>query len=137
RWLRRCLAALSTQTHPRIGVVAVDNASTDGSAQLLEASLGAERVIRLPENRGFAAAVDAGLRTDPGERADYVLLLHDDTLLAPEAVARLVEAAERMVVCGVVGSKVLDADDPAVLREVGLAADWFGYPNCPSERWHN
>jgi GT2 family glycosyltransferase len=133
QWLRRCLAALSKQTHPRIGVVAVDNASTDGSAELLDASLGPERVIRLRENRGFAAGAAAGLRTEAGERADYVLLLHDDTLLAPEAVANLVEAAERMDGVGVVGPKMLDTEDPTVLREVGLSADRFGNSYSPLE----
>ncbi len=134
QWLKRCLAALSNQSHPRIGVIAVDSASTDDSAALLEAALGAERVIRLHENRGFAAGVVEGLRTEAGERADYVLLLHDDTLLAPDAVARLVEAAERMDGVGVVGPKILDTEDPSVLREVGMSADRFGNAYSPLEQ---
>ncbi len=39
-WLRDCLRALSEQTHPRLGVIAVDNASEDGSRELLEKALG-------------------------------------------------------------------------------------------------
>ena len=34
-WLRGCLESLAAQTHPRLGVVAVDNGSTDGSLELL------------------------------------------------------------------------------------------------------
>ena len=126
--LRQCLAALSRQTHPRIGILAVDNASTDGSADLLGSSLGEDRVIRLPEDMGFPGAVSAALRSEHADRADYVLLMRDDTLLAPEAISALVEAAERMEGVGVVGPKVLDADDPTVLREIGMSIDLFGNP---------
>src|SRR5437870_629718 len=133
-WLRRCLASLARQTHPRIGVLAVDNGSTDGSADLLESTLGADRVIRLLENRGFPGAAAEALQSDAASRADYILLLHDDTQLAPDAVSRLVEAAEHLDGVGVVGPKVLDADDPSVLREIGLSVDRLGYPYSPLER---
>ena len=47
-WLRGCLSALAAQTYPRMGVVAVDNASSDGSRELLTQALGERRVIALP-----------------------------------------------------------------------------------------
>ncbi|HYT29608.1 MAG TPA: glycosyltransferase family 2 protein, partial [Actinomycetota bacterium] len=133
-WLRRCLASLARQTYERLGVVAVDNDSTDGSAELLEASLGADRVVRLAENRGFPGAVAEALRLPAASKADHVLLLHDDTLLAPEAISRLVEASRGMDGGGVVGPKILDAEDPKVLSEIGLSADRFGYPFSPLEK---
>src|SRR3954468_8638258 len=132
-WLRECLRSLSRQTHPRLGVVAVDNASTDGSRPLLEQALGANRVIAMSRNIGLPGAVQAGLKVDAAERADYFLILHDDTALDPEAVTRMVEAAERVDGVGVVGPKVLDWEDPRVLREVGQSTDGFGYPYSPLE----
>src|SRR3954466_1220992 len=132
-WLRECLRSLSRQTHPRLGIVAVDNASTDGSRPVLEQALGAERVIALSKNIGLPGAVQAGLKVDAAERADYFLILHDDTALDPEAVTRMVEAAERVDGVGVVGPKVLDWEDPRVLREVGQSTDGFGYPYSPLE----
>jgi GT2 family glycosyltransferase len=133
RWLRQCLRGLSRQSHPRVGVLALDNASTDGSADLLEQALGTSRVIRLTEDAGFAGAVREALRTDIAGQADYILLLHDDTVLAPDSIAGLVEAAERIEGAGIVGPKILDWDQPRLLRSIGMSTDRFGYPYSPLE----
>ena len=130
-WLPRCLHGLSGQTYPRLGVIAIDNGSTDESVELLEGTLGAARVIPLNRNLGFPGAVAAALRSDVAQQSDYVLLMHDDTVLAPNAVANLVAAAERIDGVGVVGPKVLDWEEPQVLREIGHSTDRFGYPYSP------
>ncbi|HYU56871.1 MAG TPA: glycosyltransferase family 2 protein, partial [Actinomycetota bacterium] len=133
-WLRPALGALARQDHRRIGVVAVDNASGDHSADILATTLGEARVLRLPRNVGFPAAVEAALEhAGSAADADYVLLLHDDTVMAPDAISRMVELAERIDGVGVVGPKLVDWDDPTLLREVGLSADRFGYPYSPLE----
>ncbi|MGH2695739.1 MAG: glycosyltransferase family 2 protein, partial [Actinomycetota bacterium] len=107
-WLPRTLRSLARQTHPRLGVLAIDNASTDASADLLERALGSRRVIRLEENLGFAGAIRRVLEVPAVHDVDFLLLLHDDVALAPQAVARLVEEAGRVQGAGVVGPKVLD-----------------------------
>ena len=136
QWLPETLASIAGQTYTRTGVVAVDNASTDGSADLLTASLGEARVIRQAEDLGLAGAVGAVLGLDVAQEADYSLILHDDAALAPDAVERLVEAAvgiEDVEGVGIVGAKIVDWQDPRVLRDVGSAADRFGHPYSPLE----
>jgi GT2 family glycosyltransferase len=113
--------------------LALDNASTDGSADLLEQALGTSRVIRLSEDAGFAGAISEALQTKMAGEADYILLLHDDTVLAPDSIAGLVEAAERIDGAGIVGPKILDWDHPRLLRSIGLSTDRFGYPYSPLE----
>jgi len=132
-WLRECLRALSTQTYPRLGVIAVDNGSTDGSLDLLRRSLGPERVVSRPDNPGLPAAVQDALSIPAARGADFFLVLHDDVALDPEAILRMVEVARRIEGVGVVGPKVVDWDDPNILREVGLSTDRFGYPYSPLE----
>ncbi len=131
-WLPRTLRSLARQTHPRLGVLAIDNASTDGSADLLERALGSRRVIRLKGNLGFAGAIRRVLEVPAVHDVDFLLLLHDDVALAPQTVARLVEEAGRVQGAGVVGPKVLDWEG-RVLLEVGFSTDRFGYPHSPLE----
>ncbi|MCA1727415.1 MAG: glycosyltransferase [Actinobacteria bacterium] len=133
-WVRSTLAALAQQKYPRLGVIAVDNGSTDGSPEILRTMLGDVRVVTLTENAGFPGAVNEALRrAGAAAQADYLLLLHDDAILSPGALTRLVETAERIDGVGVVGPKVVDWEDPTILREVGLSADRFGYPFSPLE----
>lgn len=131
RWLRDCLQGLSSQSYPRVGILAVDNGSTDASPDLLERALGAGRVLRLGRDRGVAGAVQAALDTPVGAEADYLLVVHDDTALEPDTIARLVDAAQSIDGAGVVGPKVVDWDDPRILREVGRSTDRFGHPSTP------
>ncbi len=134
-WIRECLHALAAQTYPRLGVLAVDNASTDETRQILEASLGSGRVLALDENLGVAGAVQAALASVPAAAAaDYLLITHDDTAMDPDCVTRLVEAAigiEGLEDVGVVGPKVVDWHEPRLLREVGRSTDRFGHPYTP------
>jgi len=134
RWLRESLRSLAGQTHPRLGVVAVDGGSTDGSRQILQQALGPKRLIALPEDRGLSGALRAALDLPVARAADYVLVLHDDAALASDAVTCMVEAAEGLrgvERVGIVGPKVVDWDEPAVLREVGRSTDRFGHPHTP------
>jgi GT2 family glycosyltransferase len=132
-WVRHSLASLSRQTHRRLGVLAVDNGSTDGSSEILRSVLGPRRCIRIPENVGFPAALARALEVPAAAEADYVLLLHDDTVLAPDAVKHMVETARRVRAAGVVAPKVRDWSRSGVLLEIGHATDRFGYPYSPLE----
>jgi GT2 family glycosyltransferase len=131
RWLRDCLQGLASQSYPRVGILAVDNGSTDTSTELLERALGAGRVLRLTRDRGVAGAVQAALDTPVAAGADYLFVVHDDTALEPDTIARLVDAAQSIDGAGVVGPKVVDWDDPRILREVGRSTDRFGHPSTP------
>lgn len=85
--------------------VVVDNASSDGSAELA-CSLGA-RVIRNPENVGFAVAANMGIRAHP---ADYVLVLNPDVILAVGSVTQLAAVLDGDGQLGAVGPGMVDGD---------------------------
>jgi GT2 family glycosyltransferase len=94
-WNRRDLLdklfpSLHAQTHPFREIIVVDNGSEDGSADLA-VSLGA-RVIRFDRNRGFAVAVNEGVRAS---ETKWVAILNNDVTLAADWLANLLAAAER------------------------------------------
>jgi GT2 family glycosyltransferase len=111
------VAALERLTYPARFVVVVDNGSrADERAALAAALDGRDRVsLRvLPENRGFAGAVNVGLADAFGRGAAAVLVVNDDAEVAPDVLTELVAAARAPDV-GIVAPRVLDA---ATGREV-------------------
>jgi len=84
--LAGCLEHLSAQT-VSAQVIVVDNASEDGTAELVSESFPKVRLISLPENRGFGAAVNEGVRSGDG---DAVVLVNNDVELEPGALEALV-----------------------------------------------
>lgn len=122
--LEACLRSLVASTGVRLEVFVVDNASSDGSAEMVGREFPAVTVLRSPENRGFAAANNLAIPRTSGR---YVLLLNPDTLVAPETVATLVRFLDGHPDVGVTGPRVLNADGslqscgywyPTLLREI-------------------
>lgn len=135
-WLSETLAGLQQQRRPAQRVVAVDTGSSDDSVAQLSAELGAEAVLAADRTAGFGAAVQhaldafAGapdLRAGREEPVHWVWLLHDDSAPAPDALARLLAAAEDSPSAAVLGAKAVDWDDPRLLREVGFTTDPGGH----------
>lgn len=87
--LERCLAALDAQTRPADEIVVVDNGSVDGTAETLATTWPDVIVVALPENLGFAAGCNAGLRR---ATADRLVLLNNDAVPDPGWLAALLAA---------------------------------------------
>jgi N-acetylglucosaminyl-diphospho-decaprenol L-rhamnosyltransferase len=100
--INSCLEALSKMA-PQVSTVVVDNASADKTVELVRARGGA-RLIANNKNRGFAAAVNQGVREAGGN--DFILVLNPDTQLLT-AVDTLMESAGRH---GLSAGRLLDAD---------------------------
>lgn len=97
--LKNCLQSLDRQTFTDFRTVVVSNAASEQAARMAEAAGCA--VIRLPSNRGFAAAVNAGISH---AQSPYVLVLNDDVELDPRWLERTVsflnERLEIFYCCG-------------------------------------
>ncbi len=98
--LRRSLAALGNAHQ----VIVVDNGSRDGAASI-NAEFSHPRYSRLPKNFGFTKALNIGLRSAEGE---YILCLHDDTIITAEAVSRLADFLEARADVGAVAPLLTD-----------------------------
>lgn len=88
---RACVeSVLRRSLHPNLEVIVVDNASTDGSAEML-ASMPGIRAILNRENRGFAAANNQGLEAATG---DVLVLLNNDTVVPRGWLTRMLRQLE-------------------------------------------
>ncbi len=92
--LRQSLAALAAQTRPPDRILVVDNASTDGTGEMLREHPDVE-VLTLPENRGGAGGFHAGLQAAHTSGAEWAWLMDDDTIATPSALAVLLDASEQ------------------------------------------
>jgi GT2 family glycosyltransferase len=96
-FLRRCLETLeASQDRDVTEVIVVDNGSTDGSSQL-ESEFSAVYFIKIPRNFGLTKALNLGIRAAKGE---YLLLLHEDTEVAPDVIRKLVQLLDLEVEAG-------------------------------------
>jgi GT2 family glycosyltransferase len=93
--LQESLAAVRGQTHAPAAIVVVDNASDDGTTELLGSAYAAELgldVIHLRENTGGAGGFTVGVERALVHHPDLVWLLDDDTVPTPTAAEELVRA---------------------------------------------
>jgi GT2 family glycosyltransferase len=125
RFLDLCLGSLRRQTFSDFETILVDNGSSDGSLSLVEQGFPEVRVLSLGENRGFSAAVNAGIRTSGTE---YVALLNNDTEQDRGWLAALVRAAEEHPEAGFFSSKLVDFHDREILDGAGDALRLSGLP---------
>ena len=88
RYLRAAIDSGLAQTYPQVEVIVVDDGSTDGSREIIEAY--GKRVIPIIKvNGGHGSALNAGLAASRGE---IVMFLDADDELTAQAAARVVEA---------------------------------------------
>ena len=82
--LRRCLQILRDTSHDvSYETIVIDNASRDGSAEMVAAEFPEVKLIRSSENLGFAAANNRGFEIAQG---NYIALLNSDAFLSPKAL---------------------------------------------------
>ena len=94
--LKECLGCVNSQEIPFSRVIVVNNFSTDGTKEYLD-EIKDERykVMHSPENLGGAGGFYLALQEAQKEFFDWILIIDDDAMIAPDYMKRLVEAGER------------------------------------------
>jgi GT2 family glycosyltransferase len=104
RFIKRCLESVLEQKYPNLEVIVVDNASTDGTLDILEQFQHRVRLFYNDENIGFAAAQNQAIGLSRGE---WVLTLNPDVLLLKNFIQAMVEAGQIDPKAGTVCGKLL------------------------------
>jgi GT2 family glycosyltransferase len=108
-------------------VVVVDNASTDGSSEMVTGRFPSVTLRSNPSNIGFGQAANQGIRACPSA---YVLLLNCDTILFPGALDALSEYLDQHPSAAVIGPRLLNpsgsnqASERSFPTPLDLALDW-------------
>jgi len=114
----RCLEHLGQQTVAN-RVIVVDDASTDGTSDMLRERHPEVTVIELERNAGFSRAVNAGIRAST---AELVVLINNDVECRPEFVKRITGPLVEDSSIGMVAGLLLQADGERV-DSLGLEVD--------------
>jgi GT2 family glycosyltransferase len=108
RFLLECLTSLRDAPAARtVEVIVVDNNSTDGSLEMVEAEFSNVKLIKSSENLGFAKANNVGIRESGGR---YVSLINSDAKVLGNCLDVLADYMDQHPDIGNVGPKVLNGD---------------------------
>ena len=124
-----CLRSLRKQSFKNFSVTVVDNGSVDGSVEFLRKRFPEVHVIELPENTGFANAVNVGIK-DADSR--YVFLLNNDTMCDERAVEQLLRVMERNKKLFSAQAKLLQMKEPHNIDDAGDLYCSLGWAFSPA-----
>lgn len=93
KWLDKCFGNLNSSSIP-VKVIAIDNASTDGTLEYIRKHYPEVDLIENEKNLGFGQANNIGIRKAYNLGADYVFLLNQDAWVEKDTIEQLVKAAE-------------------------------------------
>jgi GT2 family glycosyltransferase len=123
RFIKRCLESVLAQRYANKEIIVIDNASTDGTVDILEQFEDRCQIVYNDENIGFAAAQNQAIRVSAG---DWVLTLNPDVLLLPNFIQALVDTGQSDARVGSVCGKLLtilatfDLPDKPLVDSTGI-----------------
>jgi GT2 family glycosyltransferase len=123
--LRRCLQALDAQRRPADAILVVDNASSDGSSDMVGAEFPHVQRLRLDENLGGAGGFHRGLQWAHAAGYDWLWVMDDDTFAEPDSLRALLAGAARAP----------DGPPLLVASQVRWKDDRLHPMNAPVPRW--
>ncbi len=118
---RQTLESLARTDYGAARILCLDNGSTDGTGEVMQACAGlfppgALRVIRLPVNIGAPAARNWLLAQPEARAAEWAVFLDDDVILPERWLLRLLGAGRAEPTCGAAGCRIVSATPPACMQ---------------------
>lgn len=116
----RCINSVLASTHPIEAIIVVDNASTDGTEQAVKQTFGnTVHLLVNISNKGGSGGFYDGINAALYYQADYLWLLDNDIIVAPDALSQLLLVAQTEPQTGIVGSKIYFAEHPEIIWSMG------------------
>lgn len=109
KWVDKCFGSLMVSNIP-VKVLAIDNASTDNTVELIKSKYPAVELIETGTNLGFGKANNIGLKRVLYENADYAFLLNQDAWVEIDTIQRLVEVQHKHPEFGILSPVPYDGE---------------------------
>lgn len=103
-----CLESVKKIDYPDYNIVIIDNGSSDDSVEEIHKKFKDIKIIKNKENLGYAEGNNVGIRYALNNKADYIWILNNDTIVDKNCLTKLIQTAELNKDIGIVGSKIYD-----------------------------
>ena len=114
-----CLESLQSLDYDNLSILVVDNGSSDNTPALVREQFPDVHVIETGRNLGVPWGYNVGFHHALLAGADYILMLNNDTIVAPDMLRHLMAAGQADPQAGILMPKVLYYDDPKTIWAVG------------------
>lgn len=123
KYFKKCIESIILQNFTDYELIVIDNASTDSDYSWIKED---QRIIfkKLDKNYGFSKAVNEGIKLS---KAEYVLLLNNDTVLKQDFLAKLLETIEKDKNIFAVSSKMIQYNNQDLIDDAGDEYNIFGW----------
>jgi GT2 family glycosyltransferase len=119
-----CLASLSHLTYADVHIIVLDNHSGDGLEEAVRADYPQVDFIQTGANLGFTGGNNIGIRKALERGADYILLLNNDTIVAPDFLNEMIRVMDADPTIGIAGPMIYYYANPDQIWSAGGAIDW-------------
>ncbi|UJP65993.1 glycosyltransferase family 2 protein [Mongoliitalea daihaiensis] len=132
---RNCLDSLAKLTYSNFQVLLVDNASVDGSGTRLKEEFPSVIFLQNEQNLGFTGGNNVGITYALEHGFSYVMLLNNDTLVAPDFLKHMVDMLANDASIGIVQPLILWMEDPEKIWSAGGEFQpWLGISKTKGDR---
>lgn len=122
-----CVNSLKKINYSNYKIIIVDNASFDNSVEILKKKLSDCKIIESKKNLGFAGGNNLGIKYALGNKADYILLLNNDTLVESNFLNNMINSFNVDNRIGLVGCKIMYYTQKNIIWYGGGYIDWFRF----------
>jgi len=124
-----CVESLYKINYKNYKIIIVDNGSADESVKILKNKFPQIKLIENEKNIGYAEGNNVGIRFALGNKAEYILLLNNDTVVGSQFLKELVDTAEKKNIIGIVSPIIYYFSKPDIVWSTGRYKNYSGlYP---------
>jgi GT2 family glycosyltransferase len=114
-----CLSSLAKVDFTSFQPLVVDNGSTDGSVAEIRVAFPDVPILKTGENLGFAEGNNRGIEWALSKRAEWILLLNNDTVVSPDFLTAFMEASKLQPKAKILGAKIYRYSEKNTIDHLG------------------